>query len=387
MKQYRILMLLCAVMLGILPAFGQMKVERSGKVLVGSSDTSMFDWDNVLTMSIRGKAVGNYAGSKLAFGDFNRRSRQGWNVFVGEYGTTDTDQLWLHGKNGIIFTNNNAMRPLAQIGSLEGGGWQSLFTTTLNAPRYLQTANDAEKEEVARLEECLSKVLQLGGIAYTTHTSMGMTLQQVDSLLSVSGLSAKEEASLREYRSMVEEGVKGDRCYGFLTSEVKKHFPDLVVEDKAGNSYVDYNGLLAVVVQALNEQQRTIEKLYAKVADCCGQGISYRNGDNGGTESKSGGQKGGNGDIDDGTTPILYQNSPNPFTDRTEIRYYVPQGATTTTIYLFTISGTLLQSYPTATMGNGSISIGAETLSAGMYVYSMVVDGQIVDTHRMILTE
>lgn len=28
----------------------------------------------------------------------------GWNVFIGEYGETDTDQLWLHGKNGIKLT-------------------------------------------------------------------------------------------------------------------------------------------------------------------------------------------------------------------------------------------------------------------------------------------
>jgi hypothetical protein len=42
--------------------------------------------------------------SAIAFGD-NSQTTQ--NVIVGEYGSTDTDQLWLHGKKGTFFTHNN----------------------------------------------------------------------------------------------------------------------------------------------------------------------------------------------------------------------------------------------------------------------------------------
>ncbi len=57
-------------------------------------------------MQIYGRIGDARAGSKLTFGDFGQYANQGWNVFTGEYGTTDTDQLWLHGKLGIYMTTN-----------------------------------------------------------------------------------------------------------------------------------------------------------------------------------------------------------------------------------------------------------------------------------------
>lgn len=35
------------------------------------------------------------------FGDLGQYDTNGWSVFLGEYGTSDTDHLWLHGKKGI----------------------------------------------------------------------------------------------------------------------------------------------------------------------------------------------------------------------------------------------------------------------------------------------
>ena len=52
--------------------------------------------------------------SVIAFGD---NSLTTTNVIVGEYGTTDTDQLWLHGKNGTKFTYNG------------GGGGEAIDTS------------------------------------------------------------------------------------------------------------------------------------------------------------------------------------------------------------------------------------------------------------------
>ena len=61
------------------------------------------DANNVLNMQILGNGSGR-GGSKLAFGDFGRYEVLGWNVFIGEYGNTDTDRLWLHGKKGMYFS-------------------------------------------------------------------------------------------------------------------------------------------------------------------------------------------------------------------------------------------------------------------------------------------
>src|SRR5690554_2608876 len=89
------------------PAFSQLKVKgESNKIVMGQDriDDPIEDQYNILSASVFGKEGFYRAGSKLAFGDFGRRVNWGWNVFIGEYGETDTDQLWLHGKNGIKLT-------------------------------------------------------------------------------------------------------------------------------------------------------------------------------------------------------------------------------------------------------------------------------------------
>ena len=50
--------------------------------------------------------------SIIAFGD-NSATTQ--NVLVGEYGTTDTDQLWMHGKSGSFFTTDGGANEVPTI--------------------------------------------------------------------------------------------------------------------------------------------------------------------------------------------------------------------------------------------------------------------------------
>jgi hypothetical protein len=56
-------------------------------------------------------------------------------------------------------------------------------------------------------------------------------------------------------------------------------------------------------------------------------------------------------------------------------------------IYVFNLVGTMLQTHPITDFGNGHVSISGSSLEAGMYVYALVVDGQIIDSKRMILTK
>lgn len=91
--------------------------------------------------------------SIIAFGD-NTLPTQ--NVMVGEYGTTDTDQLWLHGKNGTFFSHDgdaNEAISIAMNISDEGrigmgtpaSGLHKLSVlgnTSLNGNVYLQDNNN-----------------------------------------------------------------------------------------------------------------------------------------------------------------------------------------------------------------------------------------------------
>ena len=82
----------------------------------------------------------------------------------------------------------------------------------------------------------------------------------------------------------------------------------------------------------------------------------------------------------------LYQNTPNPFTERTEIRFSLPDDMQNANICIFDMSGKMLKQIP-VTSSMQSITINGYELAAGMYLYSLVVGGQEVDTKRMILSK
>ena len=56
-------------------------------------------------------------------------------------------------------------------------------------------------------------------------------------------------------------------------------------------------------------------------------------------------------------------------------------------IYVFNLQGNLLLSYNLSDNGFGSVIINGSSLNAGMYIYSLTIGGQEVDTKRMMLTK
>ena len=82
---------------------------------------------------------------------------------------------------------------------------------------------------------------------------------------------------------------------------------------------------------------------------------------------------------------VLTQNSPNPFTKQTKIKYFVANDVKEAYIGIFDMQGKMLQRISVAP-GQNSIMIQGSNLAAGMYMYSLIVDRQVVDTKRMILT-
>ena len=84
--------------------------------------------------------------------------------------------------------------------------------------------------------------------------------------------------------------------------------------------------------------------------------------------------------------PSLEQNNPNPFTEVTEINYYLPAETQNAMLYVYDLQGKPVKNYKITQMGNASHVIQGSELSAGMYLYTLIADGKEVDTKRMILT-
>jgi hypothetical protein len=83
----------------------------------------------------------------------------------------------------------------------------------------------------------------------------------------------------------------------------------------------------------------------------------------------------------------LEQNIPNPFTQNTRINFYIAENAKTTVLYIYNMQGHQIDSHEIYQTGSGNISISGNTMQAGMYLYTLIVDKQEVDTKKMILTE
>lgn len=81
---------------------------------------------------------------------------------------------------------------------------------------------------------------------------------------------------------------------------------------------------------------------------------------------------------------VLNQNVPNPFAESTMITYSVPSSVQKAQIHFYDGTGKLINSVDITERGNGQLNVFANDLSSGVYTYSLVADGQVVSTKRMV---
>ena len=69
------------------------------------------------------------------------------------------------------------------------------------------------------------------------------------------------------------------------------------------------------------------------------------------------------------------------------IRCDIPESAAGACIYVYDLQGAQVMKQEVEGRGAASVTIKGESLRAGMYVYALVVDGEAIDSKRMILTD
>jgi trimeric autotransporter adhesin len=87
------------------------------------------------------------------------------------------------------------------------------------------------------------------------------------------------------------------------------------------------------------------------------------------------------------TKAFLLQNNPNPFTSETEIKMTLPENVGNAAIMIYTLEGKQLKNIRVHDRGDVSVKISGNELSAGMYLYTLIADGKVLDTKRMVLTQ
>ncbi len=80
----------------------------------------------------------------------------------------------------------------------------------------------------------------------------------------------------------------------------------------------------------------------------------------------------------------LLQNSPNPYTDDTKVQFFISDSADDAVLEVRNIDGVLLKSFDLDQRGLGELRLDSKTYAKGTFVYTLSVDGKIIDSKVMI---
>ena len=390
MKKISII-LLATFFFSVFTACAQLVIKNDGRVIVGPDTRPDDDMYRVLSMSIQGRLGEFNAGSKLAFGDFGRYDHNGWNVFIGEFGTYDSDILWLHGKKGVKMSAFNGDYIVAEWNYNGQRDYLPRFTIYdgVRLDRLSVSSDDNHKSSIRNIQYALPRLMRLNGVTYNYKPLDNIQpIGNVGEIDRTEDLTEKEESARHLASSALQSRGFGDTRYGLITSEIIDLFPEIVEFDSLGNQYVNYLEMIPIIVSAFRELYTAIENRGVSL-DLIEDYEDYLRGMQPDStfdyDSRAHRSTSSNASITN--SAVLYQNSPNPFTSTTTIEYFIPTDATCANIFVFNLTGELMQSYPIHAFGNGQVVISGSTLNAGMYIYSLVVDEQIVGTKRMVLTK
>ena len=84
---------------------------------------------------------------------------------------------------------------------------------------------------------------------------------------------------------------------------------------------------------------------------------------------------------------ILNQNDPNPFAEETKITYSIPDNVQDAKIIFFDNSGHIIQTVKINERGEGQLNVYASNLTSGIYSYSLIADGKVIDTKKMVCSK
>ncbi|MBQ6062052.1 MAG: tail fiber domain-containing protein [Prevotella sp.] len=165
--------------------------------------------------------------------------------------------------------------------------------------------------------------------------------------------------------------VMKKKHYGFVAQELQEIYPDLVYESDNGYLAVNYTELIPIMLQSIKELNAKVEQLSSP---------AVRKAKAVGTETTG---------IDAAIADVagMDQNVPNPFCGETDIAIYLPETVRTATLYIYDLSGKQVEQHAIEGRGNTTMTIHADRMDAGMYIYSLIADGKVVATKRMIVVK
>ena len=238
---------------------------------------------------------------------------------------------------------------------------------------YVTFSDSTSKTNIIPLESSLEKLKQLQGVEFN---------YKVD-------LEASKNESTMARTPAIQKQIMDERSrkrIGLIAQDVEKVFPEVVRTQFDGKKGIIYSDLIGVLINAINEMEEKYTEQLTNLQEQLNAVLAVVNA-NKEPEVQDQQEKGNKISAFKGEG-ILYQNTPNPFKQQTTIAYRLPYDIKKASLCIYNLNGQQIQKYDLdiSTIAN-SITIDASTLPAGMYIYGLIIDGRIVTSKRMILTE
>ena len=235
--------------------------------------------------------------------------------------------------------------------------WAGYFNGTLFSTQTYQGSDRKLKDNIENETNVLEQIAKLRPVTYTHRDVEGINLPNGNQ----HGFIAQELAEVfQELTRDIRQPVLDDE--GKVTS---------YLEFKA----VNYVGLISVLtsgIQELNEELTTVRQ---ELDDLKAEGnLKLQTVQN---DLNAEGYK-------------LEQNVPNPFQDRSIIRYELAPGIETASrlrsmsVSIFNLNGGFIKSYPVDGQ-SGQITVLASDIGKGMFIYSLTKDGQPIISKKMVI--
>jgi hypothetical protein len=263
-------------------------------------------------------------------------------------------------ETGLVFMAKDRAEPMrtgvyGSAKNASGTNAAGYFSGYVYAGGYFSTSDRKFKKDLAPLENVLSNLLKLKPATYRFKTN--------------------------EFQSM---GLAKEKQIGLIADELKQVFPELVqrvispaqydkddpskvIDPAVEYEAVNYQGLIPVLIASIQEQQQQIIALKGELTALKNQ-----------IQDKSGSVT--------VSSSYLDQNTPNPASATTTIRYHIPERSTSARLTLTNASGQVIRTVSLNNRGTGQLSLSTSSMAAGTYHYTLYVDGRQAGTKRLVVT-
>ena len=355
----------------------QLRVLSDGRVQAGQNVPSL-DQGKVATLLVLGSNDKIGTGAIIALGDFGTKSK---NTFWGEYGNTDSDQLWFQGKLGYYLTyGEQASSVVSYYDPAKNSNF--VFNTNLRVNGVNITSDARMKDNIQPIENPIDVLSRVDGVSYTYRLSevQKNRKSEENAFPETSETMANEVNEALTEKELRDEQIKKEierreeeeanrRRIGFMAQDIQKVLPELVQTDEKGVMSIDYIGFIPLIVESLKQMQQTIQDQQKEIETL----QSFLP-----AETKSMFRSTSNEEVSVVEGAKLYNRA------GASVSYTLPATYNTADLKVFDISGKLLKKI-VLTGNNSIVDLNYSEIGYGTFVYTLFVDGKKADTLKKFI--